>query len=187
MANGAARRRVRMIIGAETPDRGRIRLGEPSSRLCRPVAATAQAATRCGRDFRARTRSISPSQIAAGLLRPVQLPRPAKQKRSGNYRAASATGAFAMMLKEAPTCSSSRADHDLDVDTLRVWKSAARLSGAPSHHPDRWFLDRIATSSPSGEAKIVGSRQLRDYEADRRARPRRRTLQPTASVKRCRA
>jgi ATPase subunit of ABC transporter with duplicated ATPase domains len=48
-------------------------------------------------------------------------------------------------------------------------RSRSRLCRIISH--DRWFLDRIATtSSLEGDSHVNGSRQFQDYEADKMRR-----------------
>jgi len=181
-ANGAGKTTLfRMIIGAETPDDGSLRIGDsavlgyidqsrdsldPNKTVWEEISEgeaeiqlgkrMVQSRAYCGRfNFRGADQQQKVGQLSGGERNRVHLAKLLK------------TGANVLLLDE-PT-------NDLDVDTLRALEDALlRFAGCVvviSH--DRWFLDRIATHilAFEGDSQVVWFQgNYQDYEADRRRR-----------------
>ncbi|MBI4184784.1 MAG: energy-dependent translational throttle protein EttA [Proteobacteria bacterium] len=180
--NGAGKTTLfRMILGAEEPDSGTLRLGETvklasvdqsrdalddrksvweeiSGGLSEIEVGKRKVASRAyvgAFNFRGSDQQRRVGQISGGERNRVHL---AKMLKSGGN----------VILLDEPT-------NDLDVETLRSLESA--LLDFPgcavviSH--DRWFLDRIATHilAFEGDSRVVWFEgNYADYEADRRRR-----------------
>ena len=181
-ANGAGKTTLfRMIIGAETPDDGSLRVGDsavlgyidqsrdsldPNKTVWEEISEgeaeiqlgkrMVQSRAYCGRfNFRGADQQQKVGQLSGGERNRVHL---AKMLKSGAN----------VLLLDEPT-------NDLDVDTLRALEDALlEFPGCAvviSH--DRWFLDRIATHILAFEGAshvewFEGNYD--DYEADRRRR-----------------
>ena len=181
-ANGAGKTTLfRMIIGAETPDSGGLRVGETAvlgyieqsrdaldanKTVWEEISdgeaeiqlgkRTVQSRAYCGRfNFRGTDQQQKVGQLSGGERNRVHL---AKMLKSGAN----------VLLLDEPT-------NDLDVDTLRALEDAVvEFAGCAiviSH--DRWFLDRIATHilAFEGNSQVVwfdGNYKM--YELQRRER-----------------
>ncbi len=181
-ANGAGKTTLfRMIIGAETPDGGGLRIGDSAvlgyidqsrdtldadKTVWEEISdgqaeiqlgkRTVQSRAYCGWfNFRGTDQQQKVGQLSGGERNRVHL---AKMLKSGAN----------VLLLDEPT-------NDLDVDTLRALEDALlEFAGSAvviSH--DRWFLDRIATHilAFEGDSRVVwfeGNHD--DYEADRKRR-----------------
>ena len=180
--NGAGKTTLfRMIAGEETPDGGRLTIGDTvtlgyvdQSRDSLDGSQTVWEEISGGRDeialgrrtvqsrayvgafnFRGSDQQKKVSQLSGGERNRVHL---AKSLKSGAN----------LLLLDEPT-------NDLDVDTMRALEEAllAFAGSAMIISHDRWFLDRVATHilAFEGESRVVwveGSH--RDYEADRHKR-----------------
>jgi ATP-binding cassette ChvD family protein len=181
-ANGAGKTTLfRMIIGAETPDDGSLRIGDsavlgyidqsrdsldPNKTVWEEISEgeaeiqlgkrMVQSRAYCGRfNFRGADQQQKVGQLSGGERNRVHL---AKMLKSGAN----------VLLLDEPT-------NDLDVDTLRALEDALlEFPGCAvviSH--DRWFLDRIATHilAFEGDSRVVWFEgNYQDYEADRKRR-----------------
>jgi ATP-binding cassette ChvD family protein len=180
--NGAGKTTLfRMIVGAEQPDAGTLRLGEtvelayvdqsrdtldPAKSVWEEISGGAEQ-LRIGRrevasrayvasfNFKGSDQQKRVGDLSGGERNRVHLAK--LLKRGGN-----------LLLLDEPT-------NDLDVDTLRALEDAllqfAGCAVVISH--DRWFLDRIATHilAFEGESRVVWFEgNYADYEADRRRR-----------------
>jgi len=180
--NGAGKTTLfRLITGQETPDGGRLRIGDTvklayvdQSRDALPGDRTVHDAIAEGSEVL----DLGRRQVASrAYVASFNFKGPDQQKRvkdlSGGERnrvhlaRMLKSGANVLLLDE-PT-------NDLDVDTLRALEEALLgFSGCAvviSH--DRWFLDRIATHllAFEGESRVVWFEgNFQDYEADRRKR-----------------
>ena len=180
--NGAGKTTLfRMIVGAETPDSGTLRIGETvrlghvdqsrdaldAGRTVWEEIAEGESEVVLGNrrmpsrayvgafNFRGADQQRSVGQLSGGERNRVHL---AKLLKSGAN----------VLLLDEPT-------NDLDVDTLRALEDAlldfAGCAVVVSH--DRWFLDRIATHilAFEDEARAVWFEgNYQDYEKDRRRR-----------------
>jgi energy-dependent translational throttle protein EttA len=180
--NGAGKTTLfRMIIGAEKPDGGRLRLGETVKLAYVDQSRDALSADKSvwdeiaeGRDAieMGRRSMASRAYVAAfgfkGGDQQKKVGALSGGERNRVHLAKLIKAGGNLLLLDEPT-------NDLDVDTLRALEEA--LLGFPgcaviiSH--DRWFLDRIATHilAFEGMSKVVwfeGNYQA--YEADRRRR-----------------
>ncbi len=181
-ANGAGKTTLfRMIMGAEAPDGGGLRVGETAvlgyidqsrdsldadktvweeisdgEAEIRLGKRTVQSRAYCGSfNFRGTDQQQKVGQLSGGERNRVHL---AKMLKSGAN----------VLLLDEPT-------NDLDVDTLRALEDALlEFAGSAvviSH--DRWFLDRIATHilAFEGDSRVVWFEgNYQDYEADRKRR-----------------
>ena len=181
-ANGVGKTTLfRMIIGAETPDGGGLRVGDSAvlgyidqsrdsldaDKTVWEEISDGEAEVRLGKrmvqsraycgsfNFRGTDQQQKVGQLSGGERNRVHL---AKMLKSGAN----------VLLLDEPT-------NDLDVDTLRALEDALlEFAGSAvviSH--DRWFLDRIATHilAFEGDSRVVwfeGNHD--DYEADRKRR-----------------
>jgi ATP-binding cassette ChvD family protein len=188
--NGAGKTTLfRMIVGQETPDSGRLRIGETvklgyvdQSRDALVAGNTVWQEISGGQDeidlgrrkmasraycalfnFRGADQQKKVGQLSGGERNRVHLAKMLKE------------GANVLLLDE-PT-------NDLDVDTLRALEEA--LLDFPgcavviTH--DRWFLDRVATHilAFEGDSRVVWFEgNYADYEADRRRRLGAEAAQP---------
>jgi len=180
--NGAGKTTLfRMIVGAESPDSGAIRVGDTvelayvdQSRDALDPDKTVFEEITDGLD----TLVIGNRQVASrGYVAAFNFKGPDQQKKvgvaSGGERnrvhlAKLLRRGGNLLLLDEPT-------NDLDVDTLRALEDAllafAGCAVVISH--DRWFLDRIATHilAFEGDSQVVfHPGNFSDYEADRRAR-----------------
>ncbi len=180
--NGAGKTTLfRMIVGAERPDRGTLRVGETvrlayvdqsrdaldgARTVWEEISGGADAIDLGGRsvpsrayvasfNFRGTDQQKRVQELSGGERNRLHL---AKTLRSGGN----------VLLLDEPT-------NDLDVDTLRALEDAlvdfAGCVVVISH--DRWFLDRIATHTLAfeDEGQVVWFEgNYQDYEADRRRR-----------------
>jgi ATPase subunit of ABC transporter with duplicated ATPase domains len=180
--NGAGKTTLfRMIVGAEQPDAGTLRLGETvkvghvdQSREALKADNSVWAEISGGEDelvlgsrtvasraycswfnFKGAAQQRKVGTLSGGERNRVHL---AKLLRSGAN----------LLLLDEPT-------NDLDVDTLRALEEAllsfAGCAVVISH--DRWFLDRIATHilAFEGDSKVVWFQgNYEDYETDRKRR-----------------
>jgi energy-dependent translational throttle protein EttA len=180
--NGAGKTTLfRMIVGADPPDGGRLRIGETvklgyvdQSRDMLAAGNTVWQEISNGEDeidlgrrkmasraycalfnFRGADQQKKVGQLSGGERNRVHLAKMLK------------TGANVLLLDE-PT-------NDLDVDTLRALEEAlldfAGCAVIVTH--DRWFLDRVATHilAFEGDSAVVWFEgNYADYEADRRRR-----------------
>jgi ATP-binding cassette ChvD family protein len=180
--NGAGKTTLfRMIVGAERPDRGTLRVGETvrlayvdqsrdaldgARTVWEEISGGADAIDLGGRsvpsrayvasfNFRGADQQKRVQELSGGERNRLHL---AKTLRSGGN----------VLLLDEPT-------NDLDVDTLRALEDAlvdfAGCVVVISH--DRWFLDRIATHTLAFEddGQVVWFEgNYQDYEADRRRR-----------------
>jgi ATP-binding cassette ChvD family protein len=180
--NGAGKTTLfRMITGQETPDEGKLTLGEtvdiayvdqsrdaldPEKSVWEEISEGAETLNLQGREINSRAyvgkfnfngaaQQQSVGTLSGGQRNRVHLAK--LLKRGGN-----------VLLLDEPT-------NDLDVDTLRHLEEA--LLAFPgcavviSH--DRWFLDRIATHilAFEGDSQVVWFEgNYADYEADRKKR-----------------
>jgi ATPase subunit of ABC transporter with duplicated ATPase domains len=181
--NGAGKTTLfRMVVGAESPDAGELRLGETVALAYVDQSREALEAERTvfqeiadgGREtilvgkrevnaraycaafnFRGADQQKKVGALSGGERNRLHL---AKLLRSGGN----------LLLLDEPT-------NDLDVDTLRALEEAllefAGCAVVISH--DRWFLDRIATHilAFEGDSEVVWFEgNYQDYEADRKRR-----------------
>jgi len=180
--NGAGKTTLfRMIVGAEQPDGGTLRLGEtvqvgyvdqsrdalaPERTVWEEISggddevelgkrAVASRAYVSWFNFKGSAQQRKVGTLSGGERNRVHL---AKLLRRGSN----------LLLLDEPT-------NDLDVDTLRALEEAllafAGCAVVISH--DRWFLDRIATHMLAfeGDSRVVWFEgNYQDYEADRRRR-----------------
>jgi len=182
-ANGAGKTTLcRMLVGAETPDAGSLRVGDTvqisyvdqSREALDPERTVFQEISDGGRDtvMVGKREVNSRAYCAAFNFRGAD-----QQKRVGDLSGGERnrlhlakllkSGGNVLLLDE-PT-------NDLDVDTLRALEEAllefAGCAVVISH--DRWFLDRIATHilAFEGDSRAVWFEgNYQDYEADRRRR-----------------
>ena len=154
-ANGAGKTTLfRMIVGQETPDEGRLRLGDTvelayvdQSRDALDPGKTVWEEVSGGQDLirlGGREEINSRAYVASFNFRGSDQQKPVGQLSGGErnrvHLAKLLAGGGNLMLLDEPT-------NDLDVDTLRAleealvgWSGSALVT---SH--DRWFLDRMAT------------------------------------------
>ena len=181
-ANGVGKTTLfRMIIGAETPDGGGLRVGDSAvlgyidqsrdsldaDKTVWEEISDGEAEVRLGKrmvqsraycgsfNFRGTDQQRKVGQLSGGERNRVHL---AKMLKSGAN----------VLLLDEPT-------NDLDVDTLRALEDAllefAGCAMVISH--DRWFLDRIATHilAFEGDSQVAWFEgNYQDYEADRKRR-----------------
>jgi len=180
--NGAGKTTLfRMITGAETPDAGRLRIGETvrlayvdqSRDVLQGDQSVWEAIAEGNESLQLGKRTVSSRSYAASF----NFKGPDQQKKvrdlSGGERnrvhlARMLKSGANLLLLDEPT-------NDLDVDTLRALEEAllefAGCAVVISH--DRWFLDRIATHilAFEGDSQIVWFEgNYQDYQADRRRR-----------------
>jgi ATP-binding cassette ChvD family protein len=181
--NGAGKTTLfRMIVGQETPDAGRLRIGDTVVLAYVDQSRDTLAGERTvweevsdgGKEFvLVGKREVNSRAYAASF----NFTGPDQQKKvkdlSGGERnrlhlAKLLRSGGNLLLLDEPT-------NDLDVDTLRALEEAllgfAGCAVVISH--DRWFLDRIATHMLAfeGESRAVWFEgNYQDYEADRRRR-----------------
>jgi ATPase subunit of ABC transporter with duplicated ATPase domains len=180
--NGAGKTTLfRMIVGQETPDAGKLRVGETvvpayvdQNRDTLNDAKTVYEEVSGGSDFL----MLGKRRVASrGYLSRFNFKGPDQQRKVGELSGGERNRVHLskllrrggnLLLLDEPT-------NDLDVDTLRSLEEAILNFGGCaviiSH--DRWFLDRIATHilAFEGESKTVwceGNYQA--YEAQRRQR-----------------
>ncbi len=180
--NGAGKTTLfRMIVGAEQPDSGALRIGETvvlgyvdQSRDSLDADSTVWEEIAGGEAEIAMGARKMPSRAYVGAFNfrgPDQQTRVGQLSGGERNRVHLAkllkSGANVLLLDE-PT-------NDLDVDTLRALEDAlASFAGCAvviSH--DRWFLDRIATHMLAfeGDGRVVWFEgNYQDYEADRERR-----------------
>jgi energy-dependent translational throttle protein EttA len=181
-ANGAGKTTLfRMIVGAEEPDAGSLRLGESvklayvdQSRDHLDAAKTVWEEISGGQD----TVTVGNRNVASrAYVASFNFKGADQQKKVGNlsggernrvHLAKLLLGGGNLLLLDEPS-------NDLDVDTLRALEDAllafAGCAVVISH--DRWFLDRIATHTVAfeGDSRVVWFEgNYADYEADRRKR-----------------
>ncbi|HSM12879.1 MAG TPA: energy-dependent translational throttle protein EttA [Thermoanaerobaculia bacterium] len=182
-ANGAGKTTLcRMLVGAEAPDAGNLRVGDTvqisyvdqSREALDPERTVFQEISDGGRDtvMVGKREVNSRAYCAAFNFRGAD-----QQKRVGDLSGGERnrlhlakllkSGGNVLLLDE-PT-------NDLDVDTLRALEEAllefAGCAVVISH--DRWFLDRVATHilAFEGDSQAVWFEgNYQDYEADRRRR-----------------
>jgi energy-dependent translational throttle protein EttA len=181
-ANGAGKTTLfRMILGDETPDRGKLKIGEtvkiayidqsrealnPKNNVWQEISAEEEKLALGKREvpsraycswfgFRGSDQQKLVGTLSGGERNRVHL---AKLLKAGGN----------LILLDEPT-------NDLDVDTLRSLEEAlldfAGCAVVISH--DRWFLDRIATHMLAfeGDSKVVWFEgNYRAYEEDKRRR-----------------
>jgi energy-dependent translational throttle protein EttA len=166
-ANGAGKTTLfRMIAGEETPDAGRLRLGETvqlayvdQSREALDPSRTVWQEISGGQDLiqlGGREEVNSRAYVGSFNFRGTDQQKPVGQLSGGErnrvHLAKLLAGGGNLILLDEPT-------NDLDVDTLRALEEAlAGWSGCAmitSH--DRWFLDRIATHilSFEGDSQVT--------------------------------
>ncbi len=180
--NGAGKTTLfRMITGQETPDAGRLRVGETvriayvdqSRDALRGDQSVWEAIAEGNEILQLGKRAVSSRSYAASF----NFKGPDQQKKvrdlSGGERnrvhlARMLKSGANLLLLDEPT-------NDLDVDTLRALEEAllefAGCAVVISH--DRWFLDRIATHilAFEGDSQVVWFEgNFQDYQADRRRR-----------------
>jgi energy-dependent translational throttle protein EttA len=181
-ANGAGKTTLfRMIVGAEEPDAGSLRLGESvklayvdQSRDDLEAAKTVWEEISGGQDTVVVGNRNVPSRayVASFNFKGAD-----QQKKVGDlsggernrvHLAKLLLGGGNLLLLDEPS-------NDLDVDTLRALEEAllafAGCAVVISH--DRWFLDRIATHMVAfeGDSRVVWFEgNYADYETDRRKR-----------------
>ena len=180
--NGAGKTTLfRMITGQETPDAGRLRIGETvklaavdQSRDALPEGANVWEAISGGKDIiTLGKRTVNSRSYVAGFnFKGADQQKRVKDLSGGERNRVHLarmleTGANVLLLDE-PT-------NDLDVDTLRALEDALlEFAGCVvviSH--DRWFLDRIATHMLAfeGESQVrFFEGNFQAYEADRKQR-----------------
>ena len=166
-ANGAGKTTLfRMIAGEETPDAGRLRLGETvqlayvnQSREALDPARTVWQEISGGQDLiqlGGREEVTSRAYVGSFNFRGTDQQKPVGQLSGGErnrvHLAKLLAGGGNLILLDEPT-------NDLDVDTLRALEEAlAGWSGcAMITAHDRWFLDRIATHilSFEGDSQVT--------------------------------
>jgi sulfate-transporting ATPase len=180
--NGAGKTTLfRMMVGAETPDAGSLRLGdtvkiayvdqsreslEPEQQVFEAIADGRDVVTLGSREIPARSYAAAFNFKGADQQKRVKDLSGGERNRLHLARTLKAGGN--VLLLDEPT-------NDLDVDTLRALEEAllafAGCAVVISH--DRWFLDRIATHilAFEDESQVVwfeGNYQA--YEVDRRRR-----------------
>jgi ATP-binding cassette ChvD family protein len=181
-ANGAGKTTLfRMIVGAETPDAGSIRVGETvqiayvdQSRDSLDGEKLVWEAISDGRDVvTLGSREIPARSYAAAFnFRGSDQQKRVKDLSGGErnrvHLARTLKAGGNLLLLDEPT-------NDLDVDTLRALEEAllafAGCAVVISH--DRWFLDRIATHilAFEGDSQVVWFEgNYEAYEADRKKR-----------------
>jgi len=180
--NGAGKTTLfRMIIGAERPDGGRLKIGDSvrlgyvdQSREALVASRTVWEEISGGADEidLGRRRMASRAYCALFNFRGAD-----QQKRVGQLSGGERNRVhLAKVLKEgANLLLLDEPTNDLDVDTLRALEEAlAEFPGCAivvTH--DRWFLDRVATHilAFEGESQVVWFEGgYAEYEADRRRR-----------------
>jgi len=181
--NGAGKTTLaRMIVGAEQPDQGTLRVGETvvlsyvdqSRESLQGTASVWEEISDGGKDLvMVGKREIHSRAYAAsfGFRGPDQQKKVADLsggERNRLHLAKLLKSGGNLLLLDEPT-------NDLDVDTLRALEEAllgfAGCGIVISH--DRWFLDRIATHilAFEGDSRVVWFEgNYQDYEADRRRR-----------------
>src|SRR5438105_3348644 len=180
--NGAGKTTLfRMIVGQETPDAGRLRVGETvqvayvdQNRDALEPDKTIFEEITGGTDYLV----LGKRKVASrGYVARFNFKGPDQQKRVGDcsggernriHLAKLLRSGGNLLLLDEPT-------NDLDVDTLRAleeaWTSFGGCAVVISH--DRWFLDRIATHilAFEGDSKVVWCEgNFRVYEEQKRAR-----------------
>ncbi len=180
--NGAGKTTLfRMIVGQETPDSGKLRLGDTvklgyvdQSRDSLNADKTVWQEISDGKDFVALGKREVQSRAYAGWF---NFRGPDQQKKVGQLSGGERNRVhLAKMLKSgANVLLLDEPTNDLDVDTLRALEEALyEFPGCAvivSH--DRWFLDRIATHilAFEGESHVEWFEgNYADYEADRHRR-----------------
>ena len=180
--NGAGKTTLfRMIVGAEAPQAGRLRLGDSvklgyvdQSRDTLNGANTVWQEISGGQEEIDLGRRKIASRAYCALF---NFRGPDQQKKVGQLSGGERNRVhLAKMLKEgANLLLLDEPTNDLDVDTLRALEEAllnfAGCAVVISH--DRWFLDRIATHMLAfeGDSQVVWFEgNYADYEADRRRR-----------------
>jgi energy-dependent translational throttle protein EttA len=180
--NGAGKTTLfRMIVGAETPDSGKIRLGETvkiayvdQSRESLDGEQLVWEAISDGRDVvvlgsrEVPARSYAAAFNFKGADQQKRVKDLSGGERNRIHLARTLKAGGNLLLLDEPT-------NDLDVDTLRALEEAllafAGCAVVISH--DRWFLDRIATHilAFEGESQAVWFEgNYEAYEADRKRR-----------------
>ena len=180
--NGAGKTTlVRMLTGAEKPDRGSLKVGEAvrlghvdQSRDALDPDATVWEEISDGRDMVELGRRQVPSRAYAAAF---NFKGPDQQKKVGQLSGGERNRVhLARMLKSgANLLLLDEPTNDLDVETLRALEEAllAFAGSALVISHDRWFLDRIATHilAFEGDSHVEWFEgNYADYEADRRRR-----------------
>ncbi|MCP4653825.1 MAG: energy-dependent translational throttle protein EttA, partial [bacterium] len=180
--NGAGKTTLfRLIVGAEAPDAGRLRIGETvhiayvdqsresldgDQQVWEVISDGMEIVTLGRRELPARAYASSFNFKGADQQKRVRDLSGGERNRVHLARTLKAGGN--LLLLDEPT-------NDLDVDTLRALEEAllafAGCAVVISH--DRWFLDRIATHilAFEGDSQVVWFEgNYEAYEADRRRR-----------------
>ena len=180
--NGAGKTTlVRMLTGAEKPDRGSLKVGEAvrlghvdQSRDALDPDATVWEEISDGLDMVELGRRQVPSRAYAAAF---NFKGPDQQKKVGQLSGGERNRVhLARMLKSgANLLLLDEPTNDLDVETLRALEEAllAFAGSALVISHDRWFLDRIATHilAFEGDSHVEWFEgNYADYEADRRRR-----------------
>src|SRR4051812_41779527 len=179
--NGAGKTTLfRMITGQETPDGGRLRVGETvqiglvdQARELDPNKSVFEEITGGGDTVELGKREVASRAYVSwfnfkGANQQRKVGQLSGGERNRVHLAKLLKGGANLLLLDEPT-------NDLDVDTLRALEEALLNFGGCavviSH--DRWFLDRIATHMLAfeGDSKVVWFEgNYQDYEADRHRR-----------------
>jgi len=180
--NGAGKTTLfRMITGQETPDAGKLRLGETvklayvdqSRDALNPEASVYDAISEGNETLALGTKTVN----ARGYVSSFNFRGADQQKKLGQLSGGERNRVhLARMLKSgANVLLLDEPTNDLDVDTLRALEEAllefAGCAVVISH--DRWFLDRIASHMLAfeGDSQVVWFEgNYQDYEADRKRR-----------------
>jgi ATP-binding cassette ChvD family protein len=180
--NGAGKTTLfRMIVGAEKPDKGTLRVGETvklayvdqsrdaldgTKNVWQEISGGADLMTVAGRSMP--SRAYVASFNFKGSDQQKRVSELSGGERNRLHLAKMLTTGGNVLLLDEPT-------NDLDVDTLRALEDAlldfAGCAVVISH--DRWFLDRVATHMLAfeDEGRVVWFEgNYQDYEADRKRR-----------------